>query len=70
MREEWSSEQVMNLRKICRRGGSFAEARNYMCSTLTDKQFTKRMADLNIRFSRCNRIHEGTSVLTQGEVDA
>lgn len=62
-KEEWTPEQLMQLRKIYRRGGSFVQAKEYLNSNLSDKYLVKKLSDMGMRFSRMNSMRDGTSVL-------
>ena len=64
---EWTSEQVMKVRQIYRRGGTVQEVADMLQTKLNSNSVRDRALALGMRFIRVPRNHHGTSKIVQPE---
>ena len=64
---EWTSEQVMKVRQIYRRGGTVQEVADMLQTKLHNNAVRDRAIALGMRFIRVPRNHHGTSKMVQPE---
>jgi hypothetical protein len=63
---DWTSEEIITVRKIYRRGGTLQDVMEALQTPLHREGVRSRAISLGMRFTSVPRSHNGTSKMVQG----